>query len=134
MDQRTEVMQQIPGVESRGGGKSWRVESLWIDLLGEVEYLAERDFVKFVTPNGRVVVISAEDALVERVYAARKWTGYREREDECAKKLMTAVLCDGVPFDWEEAYRIASNARYSCSLELQAVRSEVEAELASREK
>lgn len=72
-------MQQIPGAESRGGGKSWRIEELWIDLLGEVEYLAERDFVKFVTPNGRVVVISAEDALVERVYAARKWDTGRKK-------------------------------------------------------
>lgn len=59
--------------------------------------------------------------------------GYREKEDECAKKLMTAVLCDGVPFDWQEAYRIASDARYSCGAELQAVRTEVETELASRE-
>ena len=136
-EERGEIMRQLPGIKSHGGSKSWGIEGLWIDLLGEIDYVAEKAFAKFITPNGNVLLIPIEDALVGRVYAARKWgSGYNEEDDLCAKKLMTTVLTksETVPFDWQEAYRVAASPKYRCTDEFNAVRAEVEAELANQTK
>lgn len=84
-----------------------------------------------------MLLIPVEDALVGRIYAARKWvSGYNKDDDLCAKKLMTTVLTksEAVPFDWQEAYRVAASPKYRCTDELNAVRTEVEAELANQDK
>ena len=99
--------------------------------------VAEKAFAKFITLNGNVLLIPIEDALVGRVYAARKWvSGYNEDDDLCAKKLRTTVLTksETVPFDWQEAYRVAASPKYRCTDEFNAVRAEVEAELANQKK
>ncbi|WP_395733409.1 hypothetical protein [Prosthecobacter sp.] len=130
-DQRREIMLQIPGVKSHGGGKSWGIEGLWIDLLGEIDYRADKALSRFDTPHGEVRLIPVEDALVGRVYAARKYcNGYDEKDDDCAKKLMAAVLSNRLPIDWKEAYRVAACSKYNCVQEFDAVKAEVEAELA----
>jgi hypothetical protein len=131
IEERGEIMRQIPGIKSPGGGKSWRIEDLWIDLLGEIDYLADKDFVVLETIVGEVTLIPVEDALVERVYAARKYcNGYDAKDDECAKKLMAAVLSGRLPIDWDEASRLAACSKYDCAAEFKAVRTEVEAGLA----
>jgi hypothetical protein len=135
-EERAQIMRQLPGIKFHGG-RSWGIEGLWIDLLGEIDYVAEKAFAKFITPTGSVLIIPVEDALVGRVYAARKWVnGYNESDDLCAKKLMTTVLTksETVPLDWQEAYRVAASPKYRCTDELNAVRAEVEAELANRPK
>jgi hypothetical protein len=72
-----------------------------------------------------------EDALVGRVYAARRYcSGYDEKDDDCAKKLMAAVLSGHLPIDWEEARKVAACSKYNCMAEFEAVKAEVEAELA----
>lgn len=133
-EQREEIMRQIPNIKSHGGAKSWSICGLWVDLLGEIDYRAKKEFAKFTTPIGDVMLIPVEDALVGRVYAARKWVGYNEDDDVCAKKLMTTVLTGKgvVPFEWDEAYRVAASSKYNCTAELNAVRAEVESELANR--
>lgn len=45
---------------------------------------------------------------------------------------MTAVLLGDIPFDWEEATRIAASPSYGCTSELNTMRAEVETELAKR--
>lgn len=132
-EQQQEVMQQIPGIQSHGG-KSWGIEGLWIDLLGEIDYRSEKAFSKLHTPHGEVRVIPVEDALAGRVYAARCYcSGYDEKDDDCAKKLMAAVLTGRVPIDWDEARRIAASPKYNCLAVLEAVKVEVEAQLAKSE-
>ena len=134
-EQKEEIMRQIPGVKCHGGAKSWGIEGLWIDLLGEIDYRAEKDLVKFVTPLGSVVLIPVEDSLVGRVYAARCYcSGYDEKDDDCAKKLMTAVLTGTLPIDWDEALRVAASSKYNCVAEFNAVKAEVEEELAKRDR
>jgi hypothetical protein len=131
VDERREIMAQIPGVEDRGG-KSWCYDGIWVDLMGEVDYRAEKELVKFITPLGSILMIPVEDALVGRVYAARKYvSGFDEKDDDCAKKLMTAILSGSLPIDWGEALRVAASSKYNCVAELMAVRTEVEMELAS---
>ena len=131
-EQKEEIMRQIPDVKSHGGAKSWCIEGLWIDLLGEIDYRAEKDLSKVFTPFGSVVLIPVEDALVGRVYAARRYcSGYDEKDDDCAKKLMAAVLQGRIPIDWDEALKVAASSKYNCVAEFNAVRSEVESELAN---
>jgi hypothetical protein len=130
MEQREAIMRQIPGIRSHGGGKSWSYAGLWIDLLGEIDYLARREFVIVESPFGEVLLIPVEDALVGRVYAARKYvSGYDEKDDDCAKKLMAAVLGGSIPFDWDEARRIAASSKFNCEQEFEAVKAEVKAAL-----
>lgn len=134
-EQRKEIMLQIPGITAHGGSKSWGIDDLWIDLLGEIDYRADKKLVKFLTPLGPVLLIPVEDALVGRVYAARKYcSGYDEKDDVCAKKLMTAVLSGTLPMDWDEARRVAACSKYNCLPEFEAVKAEVEAELAKQAK
>lgn len=68
-EQREEIMRQIPNIKSHGGAKSWSICGLWVDLLGEIDYVSNNDFSRIYTGVGIVVVIPAEDALVGRVYA-----------------------------------------------------------------
>lgn len=131
-EDREAIMRQIPGIKSHGGVKSWGIDGLWIDLLGEIDYQADTDFVVLETQIGEVTLIPVEDALVGRVYAARKnCSGYDEKDDDCAKKLMAAVLSGHLPIDWEEAHRVAACSKYNCVPEFDAVKAEVEAELAN---
>lgn len=130
-EQMEEIMRQIPGIKSHGGAKSWGIEGLWIDLLGEIDYRADKVFSKFYTPFGEVRLIPVEDALAGRVYAARCYcSGYDEKDDDCAKKLMAAALRGQIPIDWAEARRIAASPKYNCLKEFEDVRAEVEAALA----
>lgn len=130
-EQREEIMRQIPGVKCHGGAKSWGIEGLWIDLLGEIDYRAEKAFSKFSTPFGEVRLIPVEDALAGRVYAARCYSsGYDEKDDDCAKKLMAASIRGQIPIDWAEARRIAASTKYNCLKEFEDVKAEVEAALA----
>ena len=130
-EDREVIMRQIPGIKSHGGVKSWGIDELWIDLLGEIDYRADKDCARVFTPFGQVVLIPVEDALVGRVYAARKYcNGYDEKDDDCAKKLMAGVLSGRIPIDWDEAYRVAACSKYNCVPEFDAVKAEVEAELA----
>ena len=43
---------------------------------------------------------------------------------------MAAVLSGMIPIDWEEARRIAASSKYDCLPEFEAVKAEVETELA----
>lgn len=130
IEERGEIMRQIPGIKCHGANKSWTVEGLWIDLLGEIDYRADKEFSRFYTPHGEVRLIPVEDALVERVYAARKYCNrYDEKDDGCAKKLMSAVVSGRIPIDWQEAERVAACSKFNCTAEFNAVRAEVEAEL-----
>lgn len=130
-EQKEEIMSQIPGVHSHGGAKSWRLDDLWVDLLGDIDYRAEKDCARIFTSFGEVVLIPVEDALVGRVYAARCYcSGYDEKDDDCAKKLMAAVVSGRVPIDWDEARRIAACPKFNCLPVFETVKAEVEAELA----
>jgi hypothetical protein len=129
--QKDEIMRQIPGVHSHGGAKSWQLDDLWVDLLGDIDYRAEKDMVVLETQIGEVALIPVEDALVGRVYAARCYcSGYDEKDDDCAKKLMTSVLLGHVAIDWAEARRIAACPKFNCLAVFETVKAEVEAELA----
>lgn len=129
-NERAEVMSQIPGIE-RKGTRSWQVAELWVDLLGELESYGKGPPSVMETPTGEVVLLTVEELLAERVFSARKWTGFNEADDECAKKLLACVLRQQIPCDWIEARRIAALPAYRCVEELDSMRREVETALAA---
>ena len=49
-EDREVIMRQIPGIKSHGGVKSWGIDELWIDLLGEIDYRADKDCARVFTP------------------------------------------------------------------------------------
>ena len=130
-DERGEIMSQIPGAQ-RKGTRSWVVAGLWVDLLGELTTYGNNRHGVLQTPTGEVVMLTVEELLAERVFAARKWTGFNPDDDQCAKKLMACILRCQIPCDWNEVVRIAVLPAYRCAAELEAVRQEVQAELASQ--
>ena len=130
-EQRGEIMSQIPGAQ-RKGTRSWMVAGVWVDLLGELTSYGSNKHTVMETPAGEVVMLTVEELLTERVFAARKWTGFNANDDDCAKKLMACLLRQQIPCDWAEVRRIAALPAYRCTAELDAMRQEVEAELASQ--
>lgn len=128
-EQRGQIMSQLPGVV-RKGTRSWKFAGVWIDLLGELESYGNGAPSVMETPTGEVVLLTVEELLVERVFAARRWTGFNEEDDQCAKKLLACILRDQIPCDWEETRRIARLPAYRCCEELEQTRREVEADLA----
>jgi hypothetical protein len=129
-NERGEIMSQIPGIQ-RKGTRSWQVDGLWVDLLGELESFGHGQYSVLETPAGEVLLLTVEELLVERVFSARRWTGFNEEDDQCAKKLLACIIRGQVPCDWLEAQRIASLPAYRCLNELGTMRSEVETALAA---
>ncbi len=125
---RGQIMSQIPGIE-RKGMRSWKFDSLWIDLLGDLESYGKKPFSSLRTPTGEVVMLSVEELLAERVFAARKWAGGNQSSEDCARKLLSVILSGSIPCDWDESRRIASLPAYDCAAELEAMREEVLAQL-----
>lgn len=62
---------------------------------------------------------------------ARKWcSGFDEKDEDCARKLMAAILEGRVFVDWDEFKKVAESPKYRCWDEVEAVRREVEDQLA----
>ena len=83
-------------------GRNWQVCGLFVDLLGIVEIETSKDCTELVTQYGRVRIIPAELALVERVL-------YAVDSEECvaSARQMMATALENDTFDWDEAERIA---------------------------
>jgi hypothetical protein len=106
-------------VGAKGGPRSFKVAGLFVDILGEVETLAETQFRKITDPaTGQYVLLSKpEDLLAERMLMAL----YPARDEislACAKKLVSAALAGGVEVDWQEALRVAALPEYRVEKEL----------------
>lgn len=106
-------------VGATGGPRSFKVAGLFVDILGEVETLAQTQFRKISDPStGQYVLLSKpEDLLAERMLMAL----YPARDDEslaCAKKLVSAGLAGVVEIDWPEAMRVAALPEYRVEKEL----------------
>ena len=114
----------------RGGPRSWKWEGHFFDLLGPAEVYAKHDFARMTTPLGQVVLQPVEDLLVERVFAARCWTGPNPSAEDCARKLLASALRGGIDVDWSEVERVAALPAYDCLAVVIAMKQEVEASLA----
>ena len=111
-------------LEPLGGkciGRNWMVCGLAVDLLGVIENECEKAYQELETPYGKVYLIPAELALVERVF-------YALDSSECvpaARQMMAAALAN-TDFDWNEAERLADLPSFKILKELKALKKELQ--------
>jgi hypothetical protein len=125
---RQELMGQFG---AKGGPLSWQVAGQYVDILGEVETLAQPPFDELQAPYGPVRLINPEDLLVERVLVS-VYPQAHEPADCCARKLIAVALAGHVELDWKEARRIAGHPEYGIMPALEALVGEVARELGKR--
>lgn len=125
IEDRREVMKKL-GAE--GGPRNWKVAGMYLDLLGPVESFARTSFRRVEGPYGEVLVMKAEDLLVERVLASTYPEKNRTARD-CAKMLVSVVLREELEMNWNEVRRVAQLPEYRNFDECKALVSEVAHEL-----
>lgn len=127
LDARTR--QELMGrLDARGGPRSWQVAGVYVDILGEVETLANTPFTELKAPYGSVRLISPEELLVERVLVSVYPQPY-EPAEQCARKLAAVALAGLVEMDWAEVRRLAARPEYRILPELEKLLGEVAHEL-----
>jgi len=122
---RQEMMGQL-GAE--GGPRNWRVAGMYLDLLGRVESFARTPYRRVEGPYGMVVLMKAEDLLVERILVS----AYPQKNLaalECAKTLVGVILRGQVDVNWEEVRRVAKLPEYRNLKECESLVKEVANEL-----
>jgi hypothetical protein len=123
--QRQEIMGLLG---AKGGPRNWQVAGMYLDLLGPVESFARTPFRRVEGPFGEVLVMKAEDLLVERVlvsvYPEKNPTALR-----CARELIVVALTGAVLMDWSEVLRVANLPEYRNVKECQALVRKVANEL-----
>jgi hypothetical protein len=122
---RQDVMAQLG---AKGGPRSWQVEGLYVDLLGEAESFARTPFRRVQGPYGEVLVMKPEDLLVERVLVSY-YPETTPSARECAKKFIAVVLGGAVAVDWNEVRRLANRPEYRNLAECEQLVQEVANEL-----
>jgi len=124
------VAQDVMGqLDATGGPRSWMVAGLFVDMLGFVENEAVSPYRELETPYGRISILPAELALVERVLTAV----YPRPDAEArgvARKMMVACLAGGVDIDWQEVERLAALPSFRILDEYQLFKQEIADELA----
>jgi hypothetical protein len=106
--QRQEIMGLLG---AKGGPRNWQVAGMYLDLLGPVESFARTPFRRVEGPFGEVLVMKAEDLLVERVLVS----GYPEKNPAalgCARELAVVALGGAVNMNWSEVLRVANLPEY----------------------
>jgi len=108
MRERQEVMALL---HAEGGPRSWKVAGLYLDLLGPAESFAHTPFRIIQAPYGEVLIMKAEDLLVERVLVATH-PGPNETARQCARELAMVALGGGLELNWAEVLRVANLPEY----------------------
>jgi hypothetical protein len=106
--QRREIMGLLG---AKGGPRNWQVAGMYLDLLGPAESFARTPFRRVEGPFGEVLVMKAEDLLVERVLVSA-YPGKNPAALECAKKFIAVILGGAVAVDWNEVRRLANPPEY----------------------
>lgn len=104
--------QEVMGlIGAKGGPRNWQVAGMFVDILGPVESFARTPFRRVQGPFGDVLVMKAEDLLVERVLVSF----YPEQDPvarKCAQELAAVALMGAVSMNWQEVLRVANLAEY----------------------
>lgn len=125
MSQRKEIMAQL---EAKGGPRNWQVAGMYLDLLGPVESFARTPYRQVEGPFGAVLVMKAEDLLVERVLVS-VYPGPNETARKCARLLAVVALAGAVKMNWDEVLRVANLPEYRNVSECKTLVNEVAHEL-----
>lgn len=121
------IMQRLG---ARGGIRSFHLAGVQVDILGELQSDARTPFVTLEGPCGPITLTKPEDLLVERVFSSV----YPQANDEARRvaEIMMAVALEGrMPFDWQEAERVAASPAYDVKEAFAACRRQVQTRPAS---
>jgi hypothetical protein len=122
---RQELMGQLG---AKGGPRNWQVAGMFLDLLGPAESFARTYYRQLAAPYGPVVVMKAEDLLVERVLVS-VYPEPNPLARDCARKLAAVALGGGIDMNWNEVKRVAGLPEYRNVSECVALVREVANEL-----
>lgn len=123
--ERQEVMGLL---EATGGPRNWQVAGMYVDVLGPVESFARTPYRRVQGPYGEVLVMKAEDLLVERVLVS-VYPGENPAARACARELAVVALAGAVDMNWDEVLRVANLPEYRNVNECKALVREVADEL-----
>jgi hypothetical protein len=123
--QRQEIMGLLG---AKGGPRNWQVAGMYLDLLGPVESFARTPFRRVEGPFGEVLVMKAEDLLVERILVS-VYPGKNPMALNCARELIVVALGGAMHMDWSEVLRVANLPEYRNVKECKALVRKVANEL-----
>jgi len=123
--ERQEVMGLLG---AKGGPRNWQVAGMFVDVLGFAESFARTPYRRVQAPYGDVLVMKAEDLLVERVLVS-VYPGENLAARECARELAIVALVGAVNMSWDEVLRVANLPEYRNVNECQTLVNEVAHEL-----
>jgi hypothetical protein len=104
--------QQVMGLlNAEGGPRNWMVAGMYLDLLGPVESFARTPYRRLEGPYGSVLVMKAEDLLVERVLVST-YPQPNATARSCARELAAVALGGGLDMVWAEVLRVANLPEY----------------------
>jgi len=126
--QRQEIMGLLG---AKGGPRSWEVAGMFVDVLGPVESFSRTPYRRVLGPYGELLVMKAEDLLVERVLVS-VYPGENLAARECARELASVALGGAMNVDWTEVLRVANLPEYRNVKECIALVNEVADELKIR--
>jgi hypothetical protein len=96
---------------AKGGPRNWQVAGMFLDLLGPAESFARTRYRTLEAPYGPVLVMKAEDLLVERVLIS-VYPQPDQTARDCARMLIAVALRDQVAMNWSEVRRVAQLPEY----------------------
>ena len=121
--------QEVMGLlHAEGGPRNWKVAGMYFDLLGPVESFARTPYRRVEAPYGSVLVMKAEDLLVERVLVSVYPQPHPPARD-CAKTLAGVALRGQIEMNWAEVKRVAQLPEYRNLKECETLVNEVANEL-----
>jgi hypothetical protein len=113
-----EIMRKL-NAESTGTRRQWKIDGVFVDLLGEIE-TAEAPKYRFLqTPEGEIQLMPAEEVLVERIFVAHSNHPPLREALIAAEKMTVAALSMAQDFDWAYAKNLAVSPSYGVEKQLQ---------------
>jgi hypothetical protein len=113
---------------AKGGPRNWQVAGMFLDLLGPAESFARTRYRTLEGPYGPVVIMKAEDLLVERVLIS-VYPEPDQTAGDCARMLIAVALRNQIAMDWSEVRRVAQLPEYRNIKECEALVQQVADEL-----
>jgi hypothetical protein len=77
--------------KSTGTRRQWKIDGVFVDILGEIETAHAPNFRFLQTPEGEIQIMPAEEILIERIFVAYSNTPHSKRRCLPRKK------CSGPP-------------------------------------
>lgn len=96
---------------AKGGPRNWQVAGMFLDLLGPAESFARTLYREVEAPYGPVIVMKAEDLLVERVLIS-VYPQPDQTARDCSRALIAVALRNQVAMNWSEVRRVAQLPEY----------------------